>query len=309
MFMKSVLGVICALLLLCCTDMLFSSLRQCVDTAFSSYLLPFSTATFRNGLPRAPSLIGPPWMLLGRKEALKTANCKMIWVASSSHFVKSSLKKEMKTYWFLTSQVLWKQKWLAKGSRYLCVLEVSLLCQGTEKKTNWLGVLSPGQKAMLAEALAVCSCPPLLPWEQIQKSHSGKSLMHFHVKNNHLKKRVRDPQDMPASQCQVFRLAVAVGQACSDGRMGRSWADRQCGTFCYSSGNFLKQLDRRCRSSVFRGEWVVWIPLFWRVFLRPSLAQPRVSRLHAAEVRFCLLSCLLVQGFSERLLQEVRLVF
>lgn len=166
-----------------------------------------------------------------------------------------------------------------------------------------------GQKAMLAEALAVCGCPPSLPWEQIQRSYTGKSLMHFHVKNNHLRKWATVPQDIPASQRQAFQLAVAVGQPCKDGKMGRFWADRQCGMFCYRSGNFLRLLDRRCRSSVFGGEWVVWIPLFRRVFLRPSLAQPRVSRPHAAEERFCLLSCLLVQGFSERLLREVRLVF
>lgn len=48
------------MLLLCCTDILFSSLRPCVDAAFFSYLLPFNTAVFRNGLLRAPNLNGPP---------------------------------------------------------------------------------------------------------------------------------------------------------------------------------------------------------------------------------------------------------
>lgn len=32
---------------------------------------------------------------------------------------------------------------------------------------------------MLAEALAVCGCPPLLHWEQIEKSYSGEKLNAF----------------------------------------------------------------------------------------------------------------------------------
>lgn len=101
---------------MCSTEMLFSDFVQCTDAAGSACLLTLSMGDFRKRLPRAPCLGMLSHATVCMRCSWKEANCQVTCMVSLSHFAQTSLKKEMKSYQFLTPQVPQIQQQYAEGS-------------------------------------------------------------------------------------------------------------------------------------------------------------------------------------------------